>query len=221
MGIVFKNKEEQDLYNKYKPLRGEGVYYLVENALKVYRNNEEVSYHDFSSLIRYDKKLRDNLYIYLALFEEYVRNLLFNQYEYNGKGKIKDDFRDFNTIEESSRYGLNFCLESNFSFGKLMAFIEMFGVKDDAAPEFNRETLTLIKSLRNDVMHHQLLLVPQKYVLSKCEIESRVVQLHDKLMKLRMLLPHEYRQGFSSSINKCNHSSNGKKMSKYIYLEVI
>ena len=78
--LTFTNEKEKQEFKKYLSLKGKYLYKQVYDIL-LEKNKGTVSYQELSSLIRYDKNLRDTLYIYLATCEEYLRALLLKSYD--------------------------------------------------------------------------------------------------------------------------------------------
>lgn len=74
------DKEECRQFEKYVKIRGKFVLKQIYDFLLNF-NKEKVNYSDISTCIRYDKNLRDNLYIYLATFEEYLRAQILDKYD--------------------------------------------------------------------------------------------------------------------------------------------
>ncbi|MDE6441829.1 MAG: hypothetical protein K2L12_03635, partial [Clostridia bacterium] len=85
--MTFESDEEYTC-QKYLKTRGLYLYKQVYDALVKWTPNvNEIKYHQFSNLIRYDKGIRDKLYIYLAAAEEYLRNIIFDEIEIDKKLK--------------------------------------------------------------------------------------------------------------------------------------
>lgn len=80
-------KSEQKDFEKYAKSKGVYLHKQVYDVLLTY-NVEQVSYYELSSVIRYDKNLRDKLYIYLATFEEKMRAELFSEYDVENKNVV-------------------------------------------------------------------------------------------------------------------------------------
>ena len=78
--LTFASPREKEDFEKYKKLKGVYLHKQVYDIL-LEANGGKVTYHELSSIIRYDKNLRDTLYIYLATAEEYLRALLCEKYD--------------------------------------------------------------------------------------------------------------------------------------------
>ena len=84
---IVQTEKESAEFEKYKALKGEYLYKQVSDIL-FELDGKPVSYSDVSSIIRYDKNLRDTLFIYLATFEELLRAELFRKYDVDSADHI-------------------------------------------------------------------------------------------------------------------------------------
>lgn len=69
--MTFQNQEEKDDFEKYRRLKGDDLYYQIYRILL--EKTDRVRYVTVRAYIRYDKNLRDMLYVYLAALEEYCK----------------------------------------------------------------------------------------------------------------------------------------------------
>lgn len=215
--LTFTNeKEEQEKkeLNKYLSLKGEYLYKQVYDIL-LEKNQGSVSYQELSSLIRYDKNLRDTLYTYLATCEEYLRTLLlknydveescpkFKQHNYNSLIRALNEKNDF------SQSNLYFKLSVDFS-----VLLQICQEKN--LIHITSSNIESIKTLRNRTMHHAMLLFGQAQTLKETYINFNA--LEKQLNVLLSLLPQEYQNGFISTIKKLNGTGR-KKFLQEFYLE--
>lgn len=77
--MTFQNQDEKDDFEKYRCLKGDDLYYQIYRILL--EKSAEVRYVQIRAYIRYDKNLRDKLYIYLATLEEYCKAQLLRFYD--------------------------------------------------------------------------------------------------------------------------------------------
>ena len=190
--LSYKDKEN---YDRYSVLRGKQSYKIIFECLSKFDNN--ISYTDVNSFIRYDKRMKDILYIFLGSLEEYIKNYIFTNYDfkyrtgydetpitfYNQLPDIeKKTVCDYEITELYKRYGLN--------------FKDMVDLLKDHAGEhpFDIDKLYMVKELRNDVMHHTPLLFNYK-------IESTVQVANERIMALIELLPGHYKKCLSEDLN--------------------
>ena len=112
--LIFANDVEKETFKKYLPLKGKFLHKQIYDILKE-ANGGQVTYYELSSVLRYDKNLRDTLYIYLATAEEYLKALLLDKFDSDenlpkyifGKYKVdnfKNNLYEINQAENSKIY---------------------------------------------------------------------------------------------------------------------
>ena len=197
---IVQTEKESAEFEKYKVLKGEYLYKQVSDIL-FELDGKPVSYSDVSSIIRYDKNLRDTLFIYLATFEELLRAELFRKYDVDsadhiyrfseGCQKLKNDIKIKNSNDSSNLY---FCFE--LELGPMIELLDHLGIcSSEAISEFKE-----IKVLRNHVMHHNVLTIGRaKTVSAFCD---NFASLQSQIRMLKDNLPTEYQLGFVKDINK-------------------
>lgn len=202
----------------YKKVKGKFLYKQIETALTNY-TGIEITSEDVSSLIRYDKSLRDQLYIYLATMEEYLRAQVLDKYDLkeeinicDKRGRLLDNFKtnmnDY--LQASNDTDSKLYSKLKCDLGGLIIIIEGLNF-----PDIDVRELKNVKKLRNDVMHHSVLLL--KYDVEKVKIENNLRELEIQMKSLVNLLPDRYVDGFLTNINcKC-----GRRHSKYVKLPII
>ena len=212
--LTFTNEKEKQEFKKYLSLKGEYLYKQVYDIL-LEKNKGTVSYQELSSLIRYDKNLRDTLYIYLATCEEYLRALLLKHYDVASDSPkfeqhcykpLIDALKDKHDFSKSNLY---FKLDIDLSI--LMRICQEKGLIN-----INIQDKKYIKTLRNHTMHHAMLLLGQANNLE--EVHANFNVLEKQLNALLYLIPQEYQVGFIDSINKLNGTGR-KKFLQEFYLE--
>ena len=77
--MTYEDELQIEEAQKYIALKGIVQYQRVIGFCR--SQNEVLNYTKVSALYRYDKRLRDNLYIYLATVEEFMRACLGNEFE--------------------------------------------------------------------------------------------------------------------------------------------
>ena len=216
--IFDKANEEKERaeFEKYKKLKGVYLHKQVYDILLEANGGENVTYYELSSIIRYDKNLRDKLYIYLATAEEYLRALICEKYDVDeSHNTIKGHDRIENVIFEkidgdTGKSNLYLKLESDFS-----ALMDVCIAKK--LIDIDKVTKQQIKELRNSTMHHSLLLFGK--ITEFSGLNSYFEALERKINALMQILPEEYRTGFIASIKKINGYKGKQYLTKY-YLEV-
>ena len=212
--IAFQNQEERDDFEKYRQLKGDDLYFQICRILS--ENDNPVNYVTVQSHIRYDKNLRDKLYIYLATLEEYCRAQLLNRFDVREPKKYTMHCYKMmlqNLIPKETAYStLYYGFQPDF--GDLMHICnekQVWRISDTDQKS--------IKQLRNDTMHHALLLFGNSKTIS--ELNDHLTTLEKRLNVFVRALPEEYQQGFLSDIRKLNHNKN--HLTTYLsrfYLEV-
>lgn len=212
--LTFTNEKEKQEFKKYSSLKGKYLYKQVYDIL-LEKNKGTVSYQELSSLIRYDKNLRDTLYIYLATCEEYLRALLLKSYDVASDSPkfeqhcykpLIDALKDKDDLSKSNLY---FKLDIDLSI--LIRICQEKGLIN-----INIQDRKYIKTLRNHTMHHAMLLLGQANNLE--EVHANFNVLEKQLNALLYLIPQEYQVGFIDSINKLNGTGR-KKFLQEFYLE--
>jgi hypothetical protein len=79
------------------------------------------------------------------------------------------------------------------------------------------EVMALVKQLRNNVMHHHLLIFGGAHNLK--EAKDNFASFERKINALITLLPNEYVMGFQNDITKLNGALHQQYLTKF-YLEV-
>ncbi len=206
---------KREEFEKFVKIKGEFLYKQIYDIL-LDCGDTDVKYKELSSVIRYDKSLRDKLYIYLSTFEENLRSIIFEKFDVSSGGKayknteglkrLKIDIHLRNYEQSSNLY-----FRYRIDLGKTVDLLDCLNVFDSKTIE----DFKTIVDLRNDVMHHNLLLFGTS-VTKKDACES-LISLRKKIMTLRNHLPEEYRKGFTDTIN----NDIGKRFLDRLYLEEI
>ncbi len=216
--IKFRSEIEKFDFNKYKTIRGEGTYQIVEDILKLLIQRDEILYHDFSGFIRYDKRLRDLLYVYLGTFEEYLRNLVFKKIDYKGSKEIKRiDEKNISMFEPSQNYGINFYKNSIFDFGSLIRIIKHFSAVmnlENLDKDFIQK-LENIRQLRNKVMHHSVVLINPLSCNTILEVKNHMNIMSNWISSLHDLLPKDWQIGFKNELLKLKYGRDNTTLTEY------
>ena len=216
--LTFASQEERDNFEKYKKLKGLYLHKQVYDILLEANGGDNVAYRELSSIIRYDKNLRDTLYIYLATAEEYLRALLCEKYDVKEsckqfKGHCFNELKKtlFEKIEGvTEKSNLYLKLEPDFhDLMRICVEMQCLTISDD--------TIKHAQNLRNHVMHHAVLIVGKatKYT----EFLEHLKNIETRICALKEILPKEYIKGFGNSIKKLNGPQEKPYLSRF-YLEV-
>lgn len=200
--MSYESSAEREDAQKYIALKGMIQYQRVINYCKI--GEEKPAYRVVSDLYKYDKRLRDMLYIYIATVEEFLRACIGNEFEDNESGLIKTtkfvekqtQYHSVSlTLEQLTLKQLNDMVLSNISIFQNLYDLNVLETNLDA-----------FRVLRNRVGHHNFLLAEQYAV---CSIDGKDDNtLKYNIINLKYLLPSEFRQGFENSINNCVNKLN-------------
>ena len=214
--LTFASPKEKENFEKYKKLKGVYLHKQVYDILLEANGGETVTYAELSSIIRYDKNLRDTLYIYLATVEEQLRVLLLDNFDLKPntpKFKQRPSTQTLCDALVPKQY-----LESSELYFKLKADFKVL-METCVAKKvvlISHDVMSLVKELRNDVMHHHLLIFGGAHNLK--EAKDNFAAFERKIEALITLLPIEYARGFQNDITKLNGASHEKYLIKF-YLE--
>ncbi|AUF83747.1 hypothetical protein CXP39_02970 [Mesoplasma syrphidae] len=144
--IIFKNDQEKYEYEKYAYLKGKEYYHYIARQL----NN--FNYSCVASAIRYDLRLRYDLYHYIGLVEDMLKARVIDN-------KLDDDYTLENFLEKNTKTSLN--------------EINQIIIKTHANLEYEtKENLEMIRELRNKIAHFTPLIFE-----SKTEVEEKIKAL--------------------------------------------
>ena len=214
--LTYASLKEREDFEKYKKLKGVYLHKQVYDILLEANGGETVTYAELSSIIRYDKNLRDTLYIYLATVEEQLRVLLLDNFDLKPntpKFKQRPSTQTLCDALVPKQY-----LESSELYFKLKADFKVLMETCVAKKvvSISYDVMSLVKELRNDVMHHHLLIFGGAHNLK--EAKDNFAAFERKIEALITLLPIEYARGFQNDITKLNGASHEKYLIKF-YLE--
>lgn len=213
--IRIKGRKDEDYY-KYLKVRGYGVYQIVYQAISLFSGEFFIDLDDFKGLIRYDKRLRDNLYTYLATVEEYLKSEIWKHLKYTGDKTItKLDEYTIQRLGPSKEFDYNFFKHSSFDF------ITICDLNDKFQLGYDKTDLTNIRLLRNKVMHHNFLLIDSHKEVTIDEINNNTEKISLYLKSLYKVLPQNWNESFKDNINKSNTDKKNQLLSKYVKVEVI
>ena len=198
--LAYSNDEEKSEFEKYVKIRGKFVFKQIYDYLLIF-NRDSIKYSDLSTCVRYDKNLRDTLYIYLATFEEYLRAKILDEYDvescyvFSRKEKhyikkMADSMYESKNKENSELYA-KFSLDLGETIS-LVSELKMFS--DEKLKEFEN-----IRFLRNNVMHHNLIVLGKEISLEK--VAKNKEKMEKGIVALANSLPGNYRQNFIKAIN--------------------
>ena len=218
--LTFEKGEEQKCRDN---LQSRGIYLYKQVYLALYNwdiNIKKISYKHFSNLIRYDKSIRDKLYIYLAAAEEHLHNIIFDALEIdNVSNDTTNEYLDINILrartdadKEMNSKLYYYSYAKNFNFGLIVQIFDKFNLAQQYG--LNYSDITSIRILRNKVMHHNMLLL--SCFTERSDIERVITEVELGIEALYRILPtKELREGsvrdgkisggLTQAINKSNY----------------
>ncbi|MDQ7983046.1 MAG: hypothetical protein REH79_02345 [Spiroplasma sp.] len=195
------NQEDNENANFYLKNKGKDLYmHVIKIFQSKYKNEKKFNYQEISSFIRYDKSLRDILFRYFAYLEENLRaKILLKKDIAEVVKKEKKEIININLIQRTnldSTSNLYFTfIKSKISFGNLVELCVQNEILNQAEIE---DWKNLVK-LRNQIMHHNLLLLKNFQQWDKAEKNIKEIK---KILKLLIkYLPKKYQKGFVFTIN--------------------
>ncbi len=199
--------EEDFMYNiEYK-----GVY-LVNHIYESYKFfSDHVEWKTVLNTIKFDKKLRNNLYKFLGTIEEYIKVKLFSEYDVGNRDVV------FNSQNDKSKCRKALSKKtSNKSSNLYFVFQMTFGFLIDITLEKNLvnknfiDWLEKVRDLRNKVMHHSVLLLGS--ATNGKDVLVEVENLKKGIESMYQVLPYQFRDGFEKSINKLSDKYDIKEL---------
>lgn len=208
--MIFQSQEEEVDFEKYRQLKGDDLYVQIFRILS--EKTPNVKYVTVRAYIRYDKNLRDKLYIYLATLEEYCKARLLHSFDVCAPKKYQGHCHD-KLMENLVPRGDG---ESTLYYGFQPDFGDLMRIcSEKRVYKIESSDQKVIKTLRNQTMHHALILFGN----AKTEVEllEHFNTLEKQLNALVNALPREYRNGFLDDIVKLNENSvhGTKHLSKF------
>lgn len=202
--IAFSSEDEKKKFNDYYNSRGYGIYYNVYSALLVLNNDNKISYSSFSDFIRYDKAIRDELYKYLALYEEGLIDKLSYNLTYTGK-EVIDHYNYEKLIDEgkiifdNAEFDMNFFKYCELQLGDIESIISKLNLDD-----YDIDKLDTIRKLRNIVMHHKILFIDIKAKITEGHLRRRMSLVKNYINVLLDSMDDSYKVSFKKFVNKIN-----------------
>lgn len=86
LSMSYADAKEREQAKKYIALKGIVQYQRIIEFFKIQEQDSLPTYAKVSSLYKYDKRLRNTLYIYVATVEEYLRAIIGNKFEADEMG---------------------------------------------------------------------------------------------------------------------------------------
>lgn len=198
----FHNEEEKKRCEIYLELKGIAYHVVLANYIGLNRFGK-IEYRKVQNLYKYDKKVRNILYRFLAAFEEGVRAFISNRYN--------NDFERIDKLSKSLLYSiqedssLSKELE-NQDFYHLMELAkkmtlkeknEIFGYIDNL-----ESNLDAVRELRNTISHHRLLFVYEDFDFCYLQNGTSGDSLINNINNLIQLIHPYYKEFLKYELNQ-------------------
>lgn len=207
------NQEDAKNYKQYSPIRGVQIYKIIFRALYNVNKDYDFSYSDLNAFVKYDKSIKDVLYTYLGTLEDFIRREIFDSFDLKTGIKYQKRYLKYDEIKDKV---IRFDNTSNevtelYSRWSLMFGDTILFMKNNNMPNHDYDKLELIRQLRNDVMHHGLLLF-ESNATSKAKETSKYIKA------LISELPKQY-DSIKSKINQITKAAKSNMQQRFnVYL---
>ena len=210
--------EEEDKARAKKSLWSKGIekHILIKEYLQVW-GNDPLRYTQVATTYRYDKRIRNVLYKYIAYLEEFYRAKILDNY-FNRESEISW----FTPINKSLNKGLslNESLE-DLEFKHLINIIKAtskdFNEECIFVTEHRNKNLYALRILRNAVMHNKFLLLYRGFEV--CYVKgvdaNKSANLKANILNLINFLPEAVRDKCKQDINACKEERNNSGKTKW------
>ena len=202
------NPKDRKNYEKYSKIRGTQQYRIIFETLK--KADSNVTFKDVNSFVIFDKAIKDVLFKYLGVVEEYIKNQILLNFDFAPEVVIKNkEYHYFDRLPKCIRKSnpsdeiTNFYKFFALNFGDLVSFLKEYGVKG-----YDIDKLKLIISLRNKVMHHSPLLFSFDFKSTANEAKQEITSLIDTL-------PNEYKEGCNKELRLSNNKTKDNISKSY------
>lgn len=201
--IEFRDDREQKECLKYIELKGLRRHmsifqYIKDSGIDIPRYSMVAGYY------RYDKRLRYQLFIYISMYEEYLRAKLGNSFDLGHNFPPKEikaqrktiSYADSSTLEQQD---LNELIETSKQYPGML-------------PELSEvdANMAAFRKLRNVISHQKFLMMEE---LKECYVDGvKAKTLYQNIKNVQCILPPSFQHGFAESIRKCGFEKAGVEM---------
>lgn len=206
--------EDKDRERAEKYLKAKGLFFhmQIKNKLLAWTEGKTIKYTQIASYYRYDKRIRNVLYKYIAYLEEFYRAAILDKYCKSTQqsfwiAEIKE------RLEKSSTQ--NIILE-DLSFKVLIK--QMQQMPDEIKQKCNfagrknlKKNFYALKELRNAVMHNRFLLMYRGFAICYLDNGKKGSTLRDNILNLISFLPEDVGQKCRKDIENCLEDRNSEQ----------
>ena len=220
------NLKEEDKERAIKYLKSKGVesHIAIMELLKPYYDNGKIDYELIASTYRYDKRIRNTLFKYLAYLEEYYRGLILDKYNSNfDKLKCINALKSKYEEHGDLRIALEEILFSELKNQIVKIKEEYEDVYIFPSIKYMDSNLNALVELRNAVMHNKLLILRRNF--KECypdfEKNSKSATLSDNIRNLINYLPPHIREKCANDINDCAIREGDDEHTKWVLPDIV
>lgn len=177
-------------------------YFLYKQAAQILfeKNGSKTVYEEVASLIRYDKSLRDCLYVYLAAYEEYVRKELCDNFDIQDTELLLKKDISKNVLINAKPYRSKLFYQISEKHVDLCDLLKLAAI---AHIEIDCEKAEAVRNLRNCAMNHSMICLGTAETLK--EAIKNLETTKREIEALFALLPkQEYKTGLEKTLNNLN-----------------
>lgn len=202
------NNDDKNTFKKYSKIRGVQQYRIIFEALN--ETDSNIKFSDVNSFIIFDKAIKNVLFKYLGTLEEYIKNDILLRFNFSLETELKESgYHYFNGLpkcikknnpdDEITEFYKKFAL----NFGDLVSFIRVYDAKS-----YDTKKLNIITGLRNNVMHHSLLLFDFNF-------KSTVDNTLEGINALVYMLPKDYKEDCIKNLKILNNKTKSNISETY------
>ncbi|WP_342274918.1 hypothetical protein [Spiroplasma endosymbiont of Cantharis lateralis] len=177
--VNFSHKDKED-YLKYVEIIGKKIINFLIFYFCKKRNTDSLNYKNISDLIRYDKRIKYNVFRFLNTIEDKIKQKLIDNTIYYKKFEIANNSEDFTTLNELNELDSNY-----YTLGTILKELKKLKLIDD----LEEKNFKSVLELRNKIVHFTL-------------IYTNLEWFTKKLYELKNLLPEDYQKGYIKVINE-------------------
>jgi hypothetical protein len=212
--------DDEDRPRAERALRSKGIemHILVKEQLMVWSENKTIRYSEVASTYRYDKRIRNTLFKYIAYVEEFYRSVILDNY--HDKADQTLWIKSFKDKLERCDGNMNEAL-GQLSFKDLLK--QTHNLPDDIKERYGLikehvgKNTKALNGLRNAVMHNKFLLLYRGFEI--CYVSGvdsgGNVTMTANILNLTNFLPDGVKEKCLTDIDNCKKDRNRDDETKW------
>lgn len=201
--------EDRERAEKYLKAKGLFFHMQIKKKLLAWTEGNTVKYAQIASFYRYDKRIRNVLYKYIAYLEEYYRAVILDAY-------FDNTDQDFWIPEIKEKIDINTPLNTileELEFRKLIKQMKQMPDEIKQRCDFGgrtrlNENAEALIVFRNAVMHNKFLLMYRGFAICHFSKDKKGATLRDNIINLISFLPEEVGKKCKKDIENCAQNRN-------------